>query len=582
MLVSGIKMIKLKIFITFLVTFSNLLFNISVGYPRINFLSMGDSPYSNEEFYLIDKELKNIPGNTNFVIYIGSKIDAEAVDEADCDEKNYKDLSNLLKQSHVPVFIIPGAKVYWKCKNQIERNPLWDQYFFEFEKHWELGFLVNRQKRQKENFSFFIDNALFIGINLFEKRNRDSVKFNKLMRNNISWIKESLKQHQDKAKSLVIFAHDFSGLIDKSFPYETCGNLQLKYWETHKHYKYFDDQFVHLAKEFKKPILYIHDNSQCWTHDRPFKEAQNIERIVVDKVRKSPLVQITLGDGKFFIDQRKNKRVNLFIEEASIGDVWSQYFLALEYLKLKDYKNAKKWLTKASNKKFPPAQVKLGEILLNSKDETKEKKYAEAFELFQSALQKRSHKNINSELQINRNTKPISYQNKIIQFHNQILEDSVFFAYFFQGVMYSNKFGVPQNHQKALEYFQKASEGNIGAAYSNIAIMYFNGMGVKKDFKEARNWCVKGALAGVNDCNFMIGTFYLNGQGVQRDYKEAAKWFKPIGGYAPVAYNLGVLYFNGLGVTKDVGTALKYFKHAAKKGSSEAIKFLKDLSKKNK
>ena len=469
--------------------------------------------------------------------------------------------------------MIPGARVYWHCANQKKRNPLWDQYFFNFEKNWTSKIIVSRQKEQKENFSFFLKNKLFIGVNLFEKRDREKISFNKIMENNISWIKESIRSHQDRIQSLVIFAHDFSGLRDKNSTYEVCGNISLKYWDVKKHYKYFDDQFIQIAKEFKKPILYVHDNSECWTYDRPYKEVPNVERIMVEKVRNAPFVQVTLDDSGFHIDQKKNKRINFFIKEANLGNIWAQYFLGLEYFKLKDYKNAKKWLIKGANKKFAPAQVELGKVLLEDKNIINDNKYLEIFNLFQSAIQSKSLKDINLEFRKNRNITNTSYFNKISQFRDKIIKDSVFLAHFYLGYMFENGFGVPQNYQKALENYKKASKG-IGQASYNIAVMYFNGSGLKKDFIKAKDWCVKGDATGVVKCSAMLGYLYYMGQGVEKDYKKASKYFNRSINHHPSLLILSSLYFWGFGVNKDPNAAMYYLNKAAKLGNLEANRII--------
>ena len=202
---------------------------------------MGDSPYSNEEYYLIEKELKNIPKSAKFIIHLGDI----KPKEKKCEEKDYRDFRDLLKQSPIPVFVSPGDNGYDVCENKLKAKQFWDQYISKFEKHWKLDFLVRRQREQSENFSFFIENTLFIGINLFEKRDRDNIKFNKIMHNNISWIKENLKKFETQTKSLVIFAHDFSGLRNKNSDYLVCENKDMSSWakENYESKKYFSDQF---------------------------------------------------------------------------------------------------------------------------------------------------------------------------------------------------------------------------------------------------------------------------------------------------------------------------------------------------
>ena len=49
-------------------------------------------------------------------------------------EEAVKDFRDLLKQSPVPVFIIPGDNGYDFCENKKQAKQFWDQYVSEFEK----------------------------------------------------------------------------------------------------------------------------------------------------------------------------------------------------------------------------------------------------------------------------------------------------------------------------------------------------------------------------------------------------------------------------------------------------------------
>ena len=127
------------------------IFHSSLSHAEVSFLAMGDSPYSDEGYYLIEKELKNIPKSAKFIIHLGDM----KPKEKKCEEKDYRDFRDLLKQSPIPVFAIPGDNGYDVCENKLKAKQFWDQYILEFEKHWKLEFLVSRQIEQKENFSYF-------------------------------------------------------------------------------------------------------------------------------------------------------------------------------------------------------------------------------------------------------------------------------------------------------------------------------------------------------------------------------------------------------------------------------------------
>ena len=45
--------------------------NIESSDAEINFIAIADSPYIGKEFYLIEKELQNLPKETKFIIHLG-------------------------------------------------------------------------------------------------------------------------------------------------------------------------------------------------------------------------------------------------------------------------------------------------------------------------------------------------------------------------------------------------------------------------------------------------------------------------------------------------------------------------------
>jgi TPR repeat protein len=566
------KLSKLKFLIVIFFIFTNLLTNPGTSYAEISFRVMPDFPYSNYEYFLIESEIKNTQEDIDLIFNIGSKVDSAEIDKdkETCVEESYKNLSEILKRSIVPVFMTPGANVYWNCTNKSQRNQLWQKYFYEFENHWKLKFLVKRQKEQKENFSFFLKNTLFIGINLFEKRDLSDSWFKKLLENNIAWIKQNLEFHQERTNSIVIFAHDFSGLRKENVDYVACGGIQINSWRVHKHYRYFSDQFVGLANKFGKPIVYIHDNSQCFSYDTPYLEAKNIKRIDVDKIWKNPFVEIRIDGSEVFLDQRKNKRIDFFIKEANLGDVWSQYFLGLEYLKLMDYKKAKKWLTKAVKKDFRPAQLELGKIFRD------EKKYAQALELFNLVTEGNWSYDKNEDLQVDNKTQIPSWKNRIKKFKDKKINDTVFFGYFHIGMSFERGLGVKKNIHKALEYYKLASNLVANASY-NIAVIYFNGLAGGKEFVKAKDWCSKGFREGARKCSAMLGYLYFNGLGVNKNYNEAMKWFKLSIKDSTSMFHLAFIYLNGLGIKKNKKIAIKYLKKAAILGKKEAIVILEKL-----
>ena len=125
-------------------------------------------------------------------------------------------------------------------------------------------------------------------------------------------------------------------------------------------------------------------------------------------------------------------------------------------------------------------------------------------------------------------------------------------AVFNIGLMYRDGKGVPQNGEKAIEWYKRAMEKDIRMA-SKIGDMYHYGSGVPKDEEEAKRWYNKltdkmnistsenevpennnGTIAwlktmaeeGGHGAAEILGDIYEYGKGVSQDRNEAIKWYK--------------------------------------------------------
>jgi TPR repeat protein len=82
---------------------------------------------------------------------------------------------------------------------------------------------------------------------------------------------------------------------------------------------------------------------------------------------------------------------------------------------------------------------------------------------------------------------------------------------------------------------------------------------------------------------FQCGLRYFNGHNVAHDYKKAVCCYKKAAeqGHVAAQCNLAYCYMGGLGVDTNCEEAIYWYKKAAEQGNEDAIKFLKDVEKKN-
>lgn len=77
---------------------------------------IGDLPYTEAEKDRLIKHVNSLPDDAEFLVHVGDIRDAE--DESDCKLSEFEMVADILKESPVPVFIVPGGKnriTKWLC-----------------------------------------------------------------------------------------------------------------------------------------------------------------------------------------------------------------------------------------------------------------------------------------------------------------------------------------------------------------------------------------------------------------------------------------------------------------------------------
>ena len=144
---------------------------------KIVFSVMGDVPRSLQEDTLLQKQIHahNLKSPSKMMFHVG---DIKAGSDP-CDEAVYQKVCGFLKKLDVPVFIVPGDNEWNDCENPIQAWKYWEKYFLKFDNNWKLKYNVEYQTGQQENFSFKINDILFVGINLVGGRIHDQKIWNK-------------------------------------------------------------------------------------------------------------------------------------------------------------------------------------------------------------------------------------------------------------------------------------------------------------------------------------------------------------------------------------------------------------------
>lgn len=98
-------------------------------------------------------------------------------------------------------------------------------------------------------------------------------------------------------------------------------------------------------------------------------------------------------------------------------------------------------------------------------------------------------------------------------------------AQFSLGIAHQRGEGLPQDLEKALDWYRKAADKGYARAQYNLAVMYHRGQGVPQNHEQAAKWYREAAERGEANAQFNLATMYTNGRGVPKDLVQAAKWY---------------------------------------------------------
>ena len=174
-------------------------------------------------------------------------------------------------------------------------------------------------------------------------------------------------------------------------------------------------------------------------------------------------------------------------------------------------------------------------------------------------------------------------------------------AVFALGVLYDHGYGVPKNHDIALEHYKRSAQMGHAPAQSRLGRIYDD----DEDFVSAACWLDLAAQKFDAEAIEKLGSYYLRGIGGkpedddtallylafaaqlgrtaamtfmgnfyydQKDYDRAFEWYRQAASKEdPEAfYKLGLIYENGYGVSQNYDTSFKCFKIAADRGYGDA------------
>jgi hypothetical protein len=214
-----------------------------------------------------------VPG-TLFFAHLGNVQAANA----SCSKSHYQEVASILKKSTVTTMVVPGANDYAHCSDPAKAFYRWKSYLGFFETYFTNDFTVKRQFKREENFAFFKDGVLVIGIHITAAKIANWTAHHELMSDNTAWVAGMIKDHKNTTRAQIVLGNAAPGLP--------------------QHATFFDTMSKIVAST-DKPTAYIHANRGAGKifEYYPFKEAPKLEAIQIVDGNKGTPMRITVGFG---------------------------------------------------------------------------------------------------------------------------------------------------------------------------------------------------------------------------------------------------------------------------------------------
>ena len=168
------------------------------------FSVIGDMPYGlDDEQKIVDIiSHQNIDMDSDFMVHVG---DIKEGDDP-CDFYYYSRFQEIIKESMIPVYAIPGDNEWTDCDNQEESYETWEQ-LLSYNLDGHFGVTPERLNAYPSSFAFVKNKILFIGLTLPDADIDDYSNIEEVLMYNNFWLKRHAKRHMGKVDMAVIFAH---------------------------------------------------------------------------------------------------------------------------------------------------------------------------------------------------------------------------------------------------------------------------------------------------------------------------------------------------------------------------------------
>lgn len=238
----------------------------------VTFYATSDTPYDRAEEEQLSKDLSQIPKDADFIFHLGNFQDAAVTM---CPNSRNYDAASILKNSPVPVFVVPGEQDWVRCPNQGTAWTAWLDAFGSFHSNFDLPFAFERSDKHPELFAFLQDGVLFFGLHLVTGTVQDVEAHNDLNEQLKAFFLGMIKGKKDQFRAVVILGNARPGPQQKIF------------------FDSISETLLHLPA----PVAYVHANSGSGPVEHTPLDGIDLFGIQVPKGGDQPPLKVTVGFG---------------------------------------------------------------------------------------------------------------------------------------------------------------------------------------------------------------------------------------------------------------------------------------------
>jgi hypothetical protein len=238
----------------------------------LTFCAIADVPYYNNEKVVLPTQLATQMEGCEFLVHLGDIKRGET----SCDESYYTIIKDIMLQSPVPAFIVPGDNEWNDCGDTSEIEVAmdhWHTHLLHFENNWNHTLGVIRQPEYEENFYFIRKGILIFGLNIVGGRVQDVQEWMLRLSAEIDWVRQIVKLNVLTVHGIIIMAHGKPTNNNRFFFNPLSDFIQ--------------DELFNLI-----PVLYLHGDGHSWLHTPNFFDQPNFLRIQHEGGVRDPVLKI--------------------------------------------------------------------------------------------------------------------------------------------------------------------------------------------------------------------------------------------------------------------------------------------------